>query len=52
MLYSVIKSGVFQDSVSLMLLSKKLTDMPNVSRISIMMGTNANKEIFENTGFD
>lgn len=50
MLYSVIKSGVFQDSVSLMLLSKKLTDMPNVSRISIMMGTNANKEIFENTG--
>ncbi|WP_434778259.1 acyl-CoA synthetase FdrA [Neisseria sp. Ec49-e6-T10] len=50
MLYSVIKNGVFQDSVSLMLLSKKLADMPKVSKISIMMGTNANKEIFENTG--
>lgn len=50
MLYSIIKSGIFQDSVSLMLLSKKLTDMPGVSQISIMMGTNANKDIFKNTG--
>lgn len=51
MLFSVIKQGVFQDSVSLMLLTKKIAGLPEVGRISIMMGTPANKEIFANTGF-
>ena len=51
MLFSVIKKGVFQDSVSLMLLSKRIAGLPEVGDVSIMMGTPANKEIFENTGF-
>ncbi len=50
MLFSVIKAGVFQDSVSLMLLTKKVSALPGVDRLSVMMGTPANKEIFANTG--
>lgn len=50
MLFSVIKAGVFQDSVSLMLLTKKVSALPGVKRLSVMMGTPANKEIFANTG--
>lgn len=50
MLFSVIKAGVFQDSVSLMLLTKKVSALPGVDRLSVMMGTPANKEIFLNTG--
>lgn len=50
MLYSVIKPGLFQDSVSLMLLTRKLSDLAGVERVSVMMGTPANKEIFGNTG--
>ncbi|MCP1621875.1 acyl-CoA synthetase FdrA [Pseudomonas nitroreducens] len=50
MLYSVIKPGLFQDSVSLMLLTRKLSDVAGVERVSVMMGTPANKEIFGNTG--
>ncbi|MEN3929923.1 acyl-CoA synthetase FdrA [Microvirga sp. W0021] len=50
MLFSVIKTGVFQDSVSLMLLTKKVSTLPGVDRLSVMMGTPANKEIFQNTG--
>lgn len=50
MLFSVIKTGVFQDSVSLMLLTKKVSALPGVNRLSVMMGTPANKEIFQNTG--
>lgn len=49
MLFSVIKTGVFQDSVSLMLLTKKVSALPGVDRLSVMMGTPANKEIFRNT---
>lgn len=50
MLYTVIKVNSYQDSVSLMMLSNKLSEMDGVKRISIMMGTPANKDIFENTG--
>ncbi len=51
MLYTVIKSHTYQDSVSLMLLSNQLKKMEGVNRISIMMGTPANKDIFRDTGF-
>ncbi|UOF92367.1 acyl-CoA synthetase FdrA [Fodinisporobacter ferrooxydans] len=50
MLYTVIKSNSYQDSVSLMLLTNKLSGMEGINRISIMMGTPANKDIFKNTG--
>lgn len=50
MLHTVIKKNSYQDSVSLMLLSNRLSDAAGVNRISIMMGTPANKEIFQTTG--
>ncbi|MEJ8547559.1 acyl-CoA synthetase FdrA [Brevibacillus borstelensis] len=50
MLYTVIKSNSYQDSVSLMLLTNKLSEMEGINRISVMMGTPANKDIFKNTG--
>lgn len=50
MLYSIIKKNTYQDSVNLMLLSKKLSSLENVNNVSVMMGTQANKEIFFNSG--
>ncbi len=52
MLSTVIKPNTYQDSVSLMLLSKQLTDLAGVSKVSVMMGTPANKDILRATGFD
>lgn len=43
--------GSFQDSVSLMLISRKLSESPGVDEISVMMGTPANKSLLEVTGF-
>jgi FdrA protein len=51
MLFSVIKRGVFQDSISLMLLTRRISTLEGVDRVSIMMGTPANKGIFASTGF-
>lgn len=51
MIHAFIKKGSFQDSVSLMLISRKLSESPNVSEISVMMGTPANKSLLEATGF-
>ena len=50
MLHTVIKANSYQDSVSLMLLTNNLSEIEGVNRISIMMGTPANKDIFKNTG--
>jgi FdrA protein len=50
MLYSIIQANSYQDSVNLMLLTNKITAMEGVDQASIMMGTPANKEIFQNTG--
>lgn len=50
MLHTVIKANSYQDSVSLMLLTNKLSEMEGINRISVMMGTPANKDIFKNTG--
>lgn len=51
MIHAFIKKGSFQDSVSLMLISRKLSESPNVSEISVMMGTPANKSLLDTTGF-
>lgn len=50
MLYCIIKKNTYQDSVNLMLLSKKLSNLENVNNVSVMMGTDANKDIFFNSG--
>lgn len=51
MIHAFIKKGSFQDSVSLMLISRKLSELPSVDEISVMMGTPANKSLLEVTGF-
>ena len=51
MLATVIKPNTYQDSVSLMLVSQRLTTLPGVNKVSVMMGTPANKDILRATGF-
>lgn len=51
MIHAFLKKGSFQDSVSLMLISRKLSEHPDVEEISVMMGTPANKELLNATGF-
>ncbi|MGK7285327.1 acyl-CoA synthetase FdrA [Buttiauxella agrestis] len=51
MIHAFIKKGCFQDSVSLMLISRKLSETEGVDDVSVMMGTPANKTLLENTGF-
>lgn len=50
MIKTVIKKGSYQDSVVLMLLTNKITAMDGVNKVSIMMATPANKEIFRAGG--
>ena len=52
MLTTAIKPNTYQDSVSLMLLSQQLSALPGVNKVSVMMGTPANKDILRATGFD
>lgn len=51
MIYGFIKKGSFQDSVSLMIISRKLSERPEVDQVSVMMGTSANKSMLDSTGF-
>lgn len=51
MIQAFIKKGSFQDSVSLMLISRQLSESPGVEEISVMMGTPANKSLLDVTGF-
>ncbi|MEP7157805.1 MAG: acyl-CoA synthetase FdrA [Chloroflexota bacterium] len=51
MLTTVIKPNTYQDSVSLMLLSQELTTVSGVNKVSVMMGTPANRDILRATGF-
>lgn len=51
MIHAFVKKGCFQDSVSLMLISRKLSDTPEVDEVSVMMGTPANKLLIAATGF-
>jgi len=50
MLHAVLIKGVFQDSVTLMVLSRDLSSAPGAKRVSVMMGTPANKDMFRETG--
>ncbi|NIY47609.1 acyl-CoA synthetase FdrA [Cedecea colo] len=51
MIYAFVKKGSFQDSVSLMLVSRRLSASDEVEQVSVMMGTPANKDLLETTGF-
>lgn len=50
MLYTVIKKNSYQDSINLMLLTNSINTLSGVTKCSIMMGTDANKDIFRNSG--
>lgn len=50
MLHTIIKENAYQDSVVLMLLTNKVSTIEGVNRVSIMMGTPANKDIFGTSG--
>lgn len=52
MLQTIIKKNSYQDSVVLMLLTSKLNQLDEVLRVSIMMGTPSNIDIFRASGFD
>lgn len=47
MIHAFIKKGCFQDSVSLMIISRKLSESENVDDVSVMMGTPANKSLLK-----
>ena len=51
MIHAFIKKGCFQDSVSLMIISRKLSESENIDDVSVMMGTPANKALLDTTGF-
>lgn len=51
MIHACMKKGSFQDSVSLMIISRQLSESPDVDDVSVMMGTPANKSLLEATGF-
>lgn len=51
MQYVDIKKNSYFDSVTLMLLSRKLTDTSGIVNASVAMGTEHNKEILQNMGF-
>lgn len=51
MIHGYIIKGTFQDSVTLMALSRELSALAGVNRLSIMMGTPANLDVFKETGF-
>lgn len=50
MLNTVILKNNYQDSINLMLLTNRINELAAVTMSQLMMGTNANKDILENTG--
>lgn len=50
MLHVIIKPNLYQDSVSLMLMSNQLSGISGVNQVSVMMGTPANVDIMKSTG--
>ncbi|MDE1547652.1 DUF1116 domain-containing protein [Jeotgalibaca caeni] len=50
MLYTVIKQNSYQDSINLMLLTNEVSTLDGVKQSQIMMGTDANKDIFRTAG--
>jgi FdrA protein len=47
---NVIKRNSYYDSVNLMLLSSKLSPIPGVDKAAVMMGTDMNKSLMEESG--
>ena len=52
MLKTIIKKGSYHDSIVLMLLTNALSGLEGVKRVSVMMATPANKDIFRQGGFE
>ncbi len=52
MLYSFVKANTYKDSIELMLLSVELSEVENVQKATVMMGTAANIDIMRKSGFD
>ena len=52
MLKTIVKKGSYQDSVVLMLLTNKLSSIDGVKKVSVMMATPANKDIYKQGGMD
>ncbi len=50
MLYTVLKENSYQDSINLMLLTNHISTMEGINKVQVMMGTDANKDIFNNAG--
>lgn len=50
MIKTVVKQNSYQDSINLMLLTNKINALDGVSRSQIMMGTDANKDIYRAAG--
>lgn len=50
MIKTIIKEGSYHDSVVLMLLTNHISDLDGVNKVSIMMATPANKDIFAQSG--
>lgn len=51
MIYVFIKKGCFQDSVSLMIILRKFSELENVDDVFVMMGTFVNKALLDIIGF-
>lgn len=52
MLKTIVKKGSYQDSVVLMLLTNEISTLEGVKKVSIMMATPANKDIFKQSGLE
>ncbi|HGO5856417.1 TPA: acyl-CoA synthetase FdrA [Mannheimia haemolytica] len=52
MLKTVVKKGSYHDSVVLMLLTNAISSLEGVNKVSVMMATPANKDIFAQSGLD
>ena len=50
MLFTVIKKNSYQDSINLMLLTNSINTFSGITKCSIMMGTDANKDILKGGG--
>lgn len=52
MLKTIVKAGSYHDSVTLMLLTNAVSSVEGVKKVSIMMATPANKDIFKQGGLE
>lgn len=50
MLKTIIRENCYQDSINLMLLTSSLGKLSDVKKIQVMMGSDANKDIFKTSG--